>query len=104
MYQMMVKSTIVQYDRLHRILEKTKKDHALYRQQTEAAAKRAEFPTQEMIDRLESELNSFRFSYLPVSSDAKSKDLSADELDKTVTAIISHLKGDLIPKLKQIQN
>lgn len=31
MHQMLVKSTIVQYDRLHRILEKTKKDHALYR-------------------------------------------------------------------------
>ena len=30
MHQMLVKSTIVQYDRLYRILEKTKKDHALY--------------------------------------------------------------------------
>jgi len=58
-----------------------------------------------MIDFEESELNEFRFSYLPYSSpllDPKSKDLSADHLDQVVTATLSHLKRDLIPKLKKM--
>lgn len=56
-----------------------------------------------MIDEADAELKSFRFSYLPYGLpllNAKDRKLTASELESVVNETLTHLKRDLIPKLK----
>ena len=89
-------------------MQKTNADHTKFREAMTKAAQKAAYPTKEMINQVDSELRSFRFTYLPfgeglLSPENKDK-LTIDELDLVVSETLSHLKQDLIPKLKQMQS
>lgn len=100
----MVKAAIVQFDRLNRTLARTQQEHDSYIATAKEQIKKAAFPSRDLIDAADLELNEFRFSYLPygtplVDGEGQEK-LSAEDLNSVVSATLAHLKGDLMPKLK----
>ena len=79
----------------------------MYREAMTKASERATYPTEQMIEDADKELKQFRFTYLPEGVPQLSQDnlesVTIDELDQVVSQTLTHLKRDLIPKLKQMQ-
>ena len=103
MHQLLVRSTMVQFDRLSKTMDKTEEEHTKFRKSMFERAAKAHYPTQGMIDDVESDLNKFRISYLPEDKLQKDKVATVEELDKAVAQTLSHLKDKVIPSLKKMQ-
>ena len=63
MHQMLIKSCIIQFSRLHKTMKKTEIEHSTFRENMSEAMAQADFPTQDMIDEIEKELRMFKFFY-----------------------------------------
>ena len=81
---MLIKMCIMQFDRLHKTLEKTERDHETFRRSVRVTMEQADFPTTAMIDDLEAELKAFRLTYLPDELSRDSPVATVDHLDSEV--------------------
>ena len=100
MHQTLIRASIIQFDRLHKTLEKTEREHSEFRSATEKTMDKLIFPTDTMIDDLEKSLGESRFSYLPAPPTEERKYGTVGELEASVSATLNHLKHELVPMLK----